>query len=133
VLVGVSDVGGQLEAGVVVDVTPHSAPHWLGYSRIFLDVICEMVTADEEGHAGGTELSDVRALAAGIPAAHYIEVVAHLCPHLLPGGGGGSEPGIQLRNLIYGGAVVGQVHVAIYGPAARTRKVRLSGRDCLSA
>jgi hypothetical protein len=60
------------------------------------------------------------------------QAVAHLRPHLLPGGGGRSEPGSQLRDLIHGGAVVGHLHIAIYGPAARTRKVRLTRRDGLS-
>jgi hypothetical protein len=55
VLVGVGDVGRQLEAGVVAGVLPYLAPHWLGHSRVFFDVVCKVVAADEEGDAVGTE------------------------------------------------------------------------------
>ena len=79
----------SLRLEFAVGVASRLRPRWLGHSRICPDVLYEVVAADEEGEAGGAELGDVHALAAGIPAAHYVEVVAHLCPHLLPGAGAG--------------------------------------------
>jgi hypothetical protein len=133
VLVSVGDIGCQLEAGDVPDMATHLVPRRPGHSRIFFDVLFEVVAADEEGEAVGAELGDVHALAAGIPAAEDAEVVLHLRPHLLPGSGGAGELGMKLLDFVDCGTIVGRGQVAIYRAAARARKVRLTGRDDLSA